>query len=77
VIAFTDDLSPIVGESERVPGYYACVSTTGFTFSPIFARQVAGQIVDGGAASPFSARFALDRATASRTASPRKRKITA
>jgi glycine/D-amino acid oxidase-like deaminating enzyme len=77
VIAFTDDLSPIVGESERVPGYYACVSTTGFTFSPIFARQVAGQIVDGGAASPFPARFALDRATASRTASPRKRKITA
>ncbi len=45
VIAFTDDLSPIVGESASVPGYFACVSTTGFTFSPIFARQVAGQIV--------------------------------
>lgn len=79
VIAFTDDLSPIVGESERVPGYYACVSTTGFTFSPIFARQVAGQIVDGGSASPFPDRFALDRATASRPATrpARKRKITA
>ena len=79
VIAFTDDLSPIVGESVRVPGYYACVSTTGFTFSPIFARQVAGQIVDGGSASPFPDRFALDRATASRAASrtARKRKITA
>ncbi len=25
------------------PGYYACVATTGFTFSPIFARQVAEQ----------------------------------
>ena len=65
VIAFTDDLSPIVGESQRVPGYHACVSTTGFTFSPIFARQVAEQIVDGGTASPFPDRFALDRATAS------------
>jgi glycine/D-amino acid oxidase-like deaminating enzyme/bacterioferritin-associated ferredoxin len=74
VIAFTDDLSPIVGESASVPGYFACVSTTGFTFSPIFARQVAGQIVDGGGASPFPDRFALDRAMSSRTT---KRKITA
>ncbi|HTL41020.1 MAG TPA: FAD-dependent oxidoreductase [Pseudolysinimonas sp.] len=72
VIAFTDDLSPIVGESTRVPGYFACVSTTGFTFSPIFARQLAGQIIEGGT-SPFPERFALDRATTS-SAAPRKKK---
>jgi len=63
VIAFTDDLSPIVGESALVPGFSACVSTTGFTFSPIFARQLAEQLVDGATASPFPDRFALDRAT--------------
>lgn len=63
VIAFTDDLSPIVGESAQVPGYFACVSTTGFTFSPIFARQVAEQILDGSRTSPFPDRFSLDRAT--------------
>jgi glycine/D-amino acid oxidase-like deaminating enzyme len=68
VIAFTDDLSPIVGESERVPGYFACVSTTGFTFSPIFARQVAEQIVDGGSATPFPERYSIDRASAASTA---------
>jgi glycine/D-amino acid oxidase-like deaminating enzyme len=73
VIAFTHDLSPIVGESERVPGYFACVSTTGFTFSPIFARQVAGQIVEGGG-SPFPERFALDRATTTSSAPRRKMK---
>jgi glycine/D-amino acid oxidase-like deaminating enzyme len=72
VIAFTDDLSPIVGESQRVPGYFACVSTTGFTFSPIFARQLAGQILEGGT-SPFPERFALDRATTA-SAAPRKKR---
>jgi D-hydroxyproline dehydrogenase subunit alpha len=74
VIAFTDDFSPIVGESAVVPGYFACVATTGFTFSPIFARQVAGQIIDGDGASPFPERYALDRATASTRT---KRKIKA
>jgi glycine/D-amino acid oxidase-like deaminating enzyme len=63
VIAFTDDFSPIVGESQRVPGYFACVASTGFTFSPIYARQVAEQILGGSGASPFPERFALDRTT--------------
>ncbi|WP_378144016.1 FAD-dependent oxidoreductase [Cnuibacter sp. UC19_7] len=62
VIAFTDDLSPIVGESQAVPGYYACVSTTGFTFTPIFARQLAEQIVSRTQTTPFPERFSLDRA---------------
>ena len=63
IIAFTDDLSPIVGESARVPGYYACVATTGFTFSPIYARQLAEQILDEGTeTTSFPDRFSLDRA---------------
>ncbi|WJL96339.1 FAD-dependent oxidoreductase [Microbacterium sp. ET2] len=66
VIAFTDDYSPIVGESERVPGYHACVASTGFTFSPIYARQVAESIVGPArTASRFPTRFSLDRTIAS------------
>lgn len=66
VIAFTDDYSPIVGESERVPGYHACVASTGFTFSPIYAREVAESIVDPArTASRFPTRFSLDRTIAS------------
>jgi glycine/D-amino acid oxidase-like deaminating enzyme/bacterioferritin-associated ferredoxin len=61
IIAFTDDYSPIVGESVRVPGYYACVASTGFTFSPIYARQIAEMIVAPAAASPFDERFSIDR----------------
>ncbi|TQO19793.1 glycine/D-amino acid oxidase-like deaminating enzyme [Rhodoglobus vestalii] len=62
VIAFTDDKSPIVGESAIVPGYYACVATTGFTFSPIFAYQLSEQILDRHkGSSPFPERFSLDR----------------
>lgn len=61
VIAFTDDYSPIVGESVRVPGYFACVASTGFTFSPIYARQIADMIVDPAGAPPFDERFAIDR----------------
>lgn len=62
VIAFTDDYSPIVGESAQVPGYFACVASTGFTFSPIYARQVAEMIVEpAGGSSPFPDLFSLDR----------------
>lgn len=61
VIAFTDDYSPIVGESVAVPGYFACVASTGFTFSPIYARRIAEMIVDPADASPFDERFAIDR----------------
>ena len=66
VIVFTDDFSPIVGESELVPGFLVCVASTGFTFSPLFARQLAERMVarnTGGAAGAFPIRYAVDRAT--------------
>lgn len=67
VIVFTDDFSPVVGESVRVPGFHACVASTGFTFSPLFARQLAEYMVSPTAASPFPDRYSLDRASAGHT----------
>jgi glycine/D-amino acid oxidase-like deaminating enzyme len=63
VIVFTDDFSPIVGESERVPGFHACVSSTGFTFSPLLARRLATHMVSSSSERRFPERYALDRAT--------------
>jgi glycine/D-amino acid oxidase-like deaminating enzyme len=63
VIVFTDDFSPVVGESHLVPGFHACVSSTGFTFSPIFARQLAEQMVEPTSAPAFPERYSPDRAT--------------
>jgi glycine/D-amino acid oxidase-like deaminating enzyme len=41
VIAFTDDLLPVVGEVARLPGYYVCLASTGFTLGPVIARMLA------------------------------------
>jgi glycine/D-amino acid oxidase-like deaminating enzyme len=65
VIVFTDDFSPVVGESALVPGFYACVSSTGFTFSPLLARRLAEQMVSPASSSLFPERYSLDRATVS------------
>jgi glycine/D-amino acid oxidase-like deaminating enzyme len=61
VMAFTDDLSPIVGESERLPGYHTCIATTGFTLSPLMARLLAEYISSG---APLPPGFSPDRAPA-------------
>lgn len=63
VIVFTDDFSPVVGESSLVPGFHACVSSTGFTFSPLFARQLAERMVAPACAPAFPDRYSPDRAT--------------
>ncbi len=63
VIVFTNDFSPIVGESAWVPGFFACVSSTGFTFSPMFAAQLAQMMVLPHDSPPFPERYSLDRAT--------------
>jgi glycine/D-amino acid oxidase-like deaminating enzyme len=65
VIVFTDDFSPVVGESLLVPGFHACVSSTGFTFSPIFAQQLAEQMISPGGTSAFPNLYSLDRTTGS------------
>jgi glycine/D-amino acid oxidase-like deaminating enzyme len=62
--AVPDELAqPVVGESALVPGFHACVSSTGFTFSPLLARRLAEQMVAPASSSLFPDRYSLDRAT--------------
>ena len=61
VMPFTDDLSPIVGECEQVPGFYMCMATTGFTLAPLIARLLAGNMSSGEA---LPAGFSPDRTPA-------------
>jgi sarcosine oxidase, subunit beta len=60
VMAFTDDLSPIIGESSRLPGYHTCIATTGFTLSPLMARLLAEHMSTG---ATLPAGFSPDRAS--------------
>jgi glycine/D-amino acid oxidase-like deaminating enzyme len=62
VMAFTDDLSPIVGETARLPGYYALIATTGFTLGPLMARLLAEQMASSDP-RPLPAAFSADRAS--------------
>ena len=48
VIAFTDDFNPIVGEFSSLPGYYACVVSTGFTLGPMVAQLLADHLASNG-----------------------------
>jgi glycine/D-amino acid oxidase-like deaminating enzyme len=62
VIAWTHDVSPVVGESRRVPGFYALVvGSSGYTLSPLLARRLAEQLTGGAAAPP---EYSPDRAPA-------------
>lgn len=58
VMAFTDDLQPVVGEVSSLPGYYTCLATTGFTLSPLIARMLARHIARG---EPLPPEYAPDR----------------
>jgi glycine/D-amino acid oxidase-like deaminating enzyme len=63
VIAFTDDLLPVVGEHRRLPGYYLCLASTGFTLGPIIARTLAAQLA-GQPGGALPAEYAPDRVPA-------------
>jgi glycine/D-amino acid oxidase-like deaminating enzyme len=58
VMPFTDDLSPVVGESTAVPGYHVCLATTGFTLMPLLARMLAEHMAAG---TPLPPSFSPDR----------------
>ena len=62
VMAFTDDLAPIAGESQRVPGFHTLIATTGFTLSPLLAQLLAQSLATGRETIP--AEYSVDRATA-------------
>jgi glycine/D-amino acid oxidase-like deaminating enzyme len=59
VMAFTDDLAPVVGESRRLPGYHTLIATTGFTMSPLMARLLAESMATG--ANTIPPAYAVDR----------------
>lgn len=60
-IAWTDDVSPLLGESRRVPGMYLCVAgSSGYTMTPLFARMLADAIAEPGAA-PLPEEYSPDR----------------
>jgi glycine/D-amino acid oxidase-like deaminating enzyme len=58
VWAATDDLQPVLGESEALPGYFVCMAPTGFTLGPLVARQLAGAIARN---VPLPGEYAPDR----------------
>jgi glycine/D-amino acid oxidase-like deaminating enzyme len=62
VMAFTNDLTPVVGESRRLPGYHALIATTGFTLSPLMGRLLAETMATGRDLIPPE--FAVDRVAA-------------
>jgi len=61
VMAFTDDLSPIVGESAAVPGYFTCIATTGFTLSPLMAQMLAQHMATPGSGHGLPPEYSPDR----------------
>lgn len=63
VMAFIDDLSPIVGESGQVPGYHGLIAP-GFTFGPYLARVLAEQMTARADRPPFPPEYSPDRASA-------------
>jgi sarcosine oxidase, subunit beta len=63
--AFTDDLEPLVGASQQLPGYFTCMATTGFTLGPLMARMLAEALIDPAALGAIPEDFAPDRAPAS------------
>ena len=60
VMAFTDDLAPIVGESARVPGFHTLIATTGFTLGPLMAQFLAEELATGRGKIPPE--YSVDRA---------------
>lgn len=62
VMAFTDDLAPIVGETARLPGYHVLIATTGFTLGPLMARLLAEQLASSDP-RPLPESFSADRSS--------------
>jgi glycine/D-amino acid oxidase-like deaminating enzyme len=62
VMAFTDDLAPIVGETARLRGYHLLIATTGFTLGPLMARLLAEQLASPDP-RPLPQAFSADRSS--------------
>ena len=60
--AYTTDFAPIVGESQRVPGFHVSMAPTGFTLGPMVSRMLADYMVSDRSSHPIPSGFAVDRA---------------
>lgn len=61
VMGWTDDVSPIVGPSRRVPGFHVLgVFSSGYTMTPILARRLA-ETMTSSSAPPLPDDYAPDR----------------
>lgn len=61
--AYTSDFAPIVGESQRVPGFHVSMAPTGFTLGPMVSRMLADYMISGRSSYPIPSGFSPDRAT--------------
>jgi glycine/D-amino acid oxidase-like deaminating enzyme len=63
VMAWTDDVSPLAGESARVPGYHVLVvASSGYTLTPLLARALAARMAAGAVPATIRPEFSPDRA---------------
>jgi glycine/D-amino acid oxidase-like deaminating enzyme len=64
VWAYTRDFKPILGESEKVPGYHIAMVPTGFTLGPMVAQMLADYMTAPSGSVKLPAEFNIDREVA-------------
>lgn len=73
VMAFTNDLLPILGELPGLPGCHVCVAATGFTLGPYLARMLVENLIGERSEVPSAYspnRFATRREISQTAANP-------
>lgn len=61
VWAYTKDFKPILGESEKVPGYHVAMVPTGFTLGPMLSRTLAEYMHSPANKNMIPKEFSVDR----------------
>jgi glycine/D-amino acid oxidase-like deaminating enzyme len=61
VWAYTNDFKPILGESEKIPGYHIAMVPTGFTLGPMVSRMLAEYMTQSGTQNLLPKEFHVDR----------------
>ena len=61
VWAYTHDFKPILGESQRIPGYHVAMVPTGFTLGPMVSKMLAEYMTSPGSKNILAQEFSVDR----------------
>jgi glycine/D-amino acid oxidase-like deaminating enzyme len=61
VWAYTQDFKPILGESQKVPGYHVAMVPTGFTLGPMVSRMLAEYMSSDKPINNIPEEFSVDR----------------